>query len=759
MRAPFEVVNHSVARVDGRAKVTGKALYTGDLTLPRMCHAKVVRSTRAHALLLSIDAAEALAIPGVVAVLTGDDLAGLNRQRYGHAIADHPVVALEKVRYVGEPVAVVIAEDERTAQEAARLVRIEYQPLPAAMNVEEAIAEDAALIHSEPYSEGAFSGVTDQQVLAEERGLRNVAHRTTLGWGDPDAALASASHVVEETYDFPLGYAYAMEPYVAIADHRGDDLTVYSSAQHPYMVRHDLAQVFGLPLNAVRMIVGYVGGGFGSKSYTKIEPLTAACSWKVRRPVKLALSVEEAILTTRIAGARMRVRTGADAAGNIVARVATLYFDGGAYAENSPHGAHLSPRHIIAPYRIPNVRVDSYLVYTNTAPASSFRGFSSTQVTFAGESQMDELASLAGVDRIRFRERNLAGKGERPIPTLRELDCEMAGDLELAAEAIDWTATREHGVGHGVALMVLGAGAHPVSTSEVRVHADGSVTVMTGTTEMGQGSETVLAQIAAEELQVPLEMVRVQRTDTAMTPFERSTGASRSTTLQGRALINACADARDRVRRMAADAFKTSPDAVVDARGGVNVAGRRLAYGDVLRAYFGMEDCEAVGIGHVRRAGDLEKLPVFWEASVVGVKVRVDAETGRVALERLVTVADVGLAINPALVEGQDLGAAIQGMGAALFEELRYAGEELANGSLLQYRVPRFSDVPRELESILVERQDGVGPYGAKGGGEGAIAPMAPAIAGAIADATGRRIRSLPMTPERVWRALKDNPD
>jgi CO/xanthine dehydrogenase Mo-binding subunit len=756
------VVGTSVPRTDAVAKVTGQAVFTNDLAVAGVCHAAIVRSTRAHARLVAIDSSAAQRVPGVLAVVTGDDLFRLPEQRYGHAFRDHPVLAIDKVRYVGEPVAAIVAVDERTAQLAREHVRVTYQPLPYATDAAEAMKPDAAPIHEHDYPSGTFSGITDKSA-GPFADCANICHSKQLAWGDVEQGFRQATHVVEQTYEFPMAYAFAMEPYVAVADHRPDGLTVYSCAQHPFAVRRDLANLFDLPLSAVRMVVPYIGGGFGSKSYTKIEPLTAVLSWRVKRPVKLALTIDEAILTTRIASATVRLRTGADSEGRIVASEATIVTNGGAYAENSPHGAELSTRHIIAPYVIPNVRIDSALVYTNTAPASSFRGFSSTQVAFASESQMDELAALLGMDPVNFRMINAAHRDAEVIPSLRRLDGDVPSNIKFAHDEFrgkfrDAAVSEDErtSTGVGLGLMLLGAGAQPTSTSRVTVHADDSVTVATGTSEMGQGSETVLAQIAAEELGVPFAAVRVQRTDTALAPFDRSTGASRSTTLQGRALIAACDDVRARLHDMAAAVAPGG--SIEDARehGGIVIDDEFHSWGRLLHRYFEIGDCEAVGIGHVRRAGDLEQLPVFWESSIVMLRVVVDHETGEVRVLDLNAVADVGAAINPAMVEGQDMGAAVQGLGPALFEHLVYDGEELANGSPLLYRVPRFMDIPRRMSSSLIENGDGVGPYGAKGAGEGAISATAPAVAAAVADATGaERIRTLPLTPERVWRAIR----
>ena len=332
-------------------------------------------------------------------------------------------------------------------------------------------------------------------------------------------------------------------------------LTVYSSAQHPFMVRHDLAKVFGLPLNNVRVVVPFVGGGYGSKSYTKIEPLTAACSWKTGRPVKLQLSVEEAFLTTRGDDARVRIRTATDAQGKIVARQATIHLDTGAYAENSPMVCRKAANRIVGPYRIPNVKIDCLAIYTNTVPASSYRGLGAAQVTFPGESQIDELAQMLGQDPVDFRLKNLANSRESIHPGMRPIDADVPGDVREAARILQTHGPLAKGHQRAVCCSASDAGAHPVTLAMVQVYTDGSVSVLSGSTEIGQGSHTVLAQIAAEEMGVPLEKVRLVGSDTAVTLFERSTGASRTTTLMGRAVLESCREAIAQCKAMASELF------------------------------------------------------------------------------------------------------------------------------------------------------------------------------------------------------------
>ncbi|HVB56179.1 MAG TPA: xanthine dehydrogenase family protein molybdopterin-binding subunit [Candidatus Acidoferrales bacterium] len=750
-QSEFAVVNHSVPRADGLAKVTGSAIYASDMVLEHMAWAKVLRSPYAHARIVSMDASAARNQPGVVDVLTGDDLHSLNPY-YGHAVKDHPLLAIGKVRFVGEPVAAVIAEDDLSAQEALEHIAVEYEELSPILDVDTALAPGTLRIHDKDYTQGNFRGFDDQSINL----AGNICQKVHVEWGDVEKAFATAAHIVEGEFYFPMVYAYAMEPYVAIAEYDPKGrLTVYSSAQHPFMVRQDLADVFKLPLNSVRVIVPYVGGGYGSKSYTKIEPLVAACSWKSGRAVKLQLSVEEAFLTTRGDDARVRIRTAADANGQIVARQATIHLNTGAYAENSPMVSRKASNRIVGPYRIPNVKIDCLAVYTNTVPASSYRGLGAAQVTFPGESQIDELAEKLGCDPVKFRLQNLAHRGESINPVARAIDADVPGDVREAAQTLHMDSPLQPGHGRSVCCSASDAGAHPVTLAMVQVYGDGSVSVLSGSTEIGQGSHTVLAQIAAEEMGVPFENVRLIGSDTAITLFERSTGASRTTTLMGRAVMEACREAIVQCKTMAAELLNVPQENLIADRGGVRHGTVRMTWSEVIEKYFQMQGCSIIGRAYLRRAGDLQEVPVFWEIGVVGLEMALDEETGKISLDTLVTVGDVGLAIHPAMTESQDIGAATMGAGVALFEELIYDGQQLMNGTMLEYRVPRFSDMARNIHLKLAQNRDGVGPYGAKGGGEGSVNPMGPCLANALYQATGVRIRRLPLTPERVWQALQ----
>ncbi|QRP48656.1 xanthine dehydrogenase family protein molybdopterin-binding subunit [Amycolatopsis sp. FDAARGOS 1241] len=757
------VVGSSVKRRDLYEKVTGAAVYTVDVVSPGTLHAKVVRSDRAHALIDAVDREAALASPGVAAVVVAEDLAGLFA-RFGHIVADHCVLATGKARYYGEPVALVLGETPAAAADGAELVKVSYTELPAVLSAAEALADGAPLVHElrppstpdESFAAmAAGAGETGEGTPATD----NVAHEASLEWGDVTAAQEQASVVVASTARFPMLYAYAMEPYNAVASFENGRLHVTSSAQHPFMVRADLARIFGLPLTKVTVTAPYLGGGYGSKSYTKVEPLAAVGSWLTGRPVKVVLDVEGAIYTTRADSAEVSVRSGFTADGTLVFREFDIVLDSGAYADNSPLVLAKAVNRCFGPYRVPNLRVRGRSLYTNISPASSYRGFGTPQGAFAGELNLDRAAAELGIDPFALRRRNLAKPGEEIVRGKRGVDADLIADLAMLETSLREGERAESGYGVGVGCTASDAGAFPVSTAQVRIQTDGSVVVASGSTEMGQGSRSALAQIAAEELGVELGVVEVIQAGSAG-PYERTTGASRTTTLAGIAVQRACADALGKLRDMAAEVTGTNPGDWSAADGTMRSLDQTtLGYGEIISRWFGANAGEVTGVGLVRREGATAEMPPFWEIGMVGVGVSVDPDTGVVTVEQLATIADVGFAINPQAVEGQDLGAATQGLGGALYEELVYDGPQLLNPNIVEYRVPRIGDMPRRIDTMLAERHDGIGPYGAKGAGEGALNPMGSAVASAVARAVGRWPDRLPLTPERVWRLMNDLPE
>jgi len=722
-------VGQNIPRVDGVDKVTGKAKFTGDLVIPGMLFGKILRSPYPHARIASIDASEAEAFPGVSAVLTSADISDTDPYYNGR-----PIIAIQKARYVGEPVAAVAAEDEETAEEALSLIKVDYEELPSAVGLEAALRHGAPLIH--------------------ENSKNNICSHERVEKGNIEKGFAEAEEIFEDSFTFPMVYHYTMEPHSVIADFKEEGITVWSSSQHPFQVRGDLSRIFGVPLDRVRIVIPYLGGGFGSKSYTKIEPLVVALARRARRPVRICLSVSESMLTVRRHAVRVRLKTGVKRDGTLVAREAEIYLDTGGYADNGPAVAIRAATRVLGPYRIPHIRTDAYAVYTNAGSAGSFRAIGAPQTIFAGESQMDIIASSLGIDPAELRLKNLLKKGEELMSKLRAIDADIASTLKKLVSASQWKKrSRKKNAAVGLAIGATNAGGMPISVAMVRLLADGCVTVLAGSTEMGQGVRTVLSQIVAEELSLSLDSIRVGGADTTVTPYDSSTGSSRSTTLMGLAVQTAARDLKKQLIKIGARVFGVRRSQVRVEDGGLCCGESKLTYREALERRFGGPGGELIGRGDVGPEVT-GSLPVFWEIGMGSAELDVDRETGEISIRRYVSAADVGMAIHPAQCVGQEEGAAMMGIGHTMFEQMVYEGGQLVNPNLVDYRVPGFSDLPREFHSLLVENRDGPGPYGVRGMGEGGLVSVAPTIANALARGTGVRIFDLPLTPERVWRAL-----
>ncbi len=759
MSATGPAVGRSVERADGPLKLAGQAEFTGDIKLPGLLYAAILHSPLAHARIISVDTSVAEQADGVVAVLTSDDLADLDPY-YGHALRDRPVVALGKVRFTGEPVAVVAAETQAAAEAAIGLINVDYEELPIAASVSAALAGNAPLVHEKRARPGAAHGLGD---LPDADG--NICYSYSFRRGEVSRAFADAAVVIEGEYTFPAVYQYSMETHTTIAHWQGGELTLWSSCQHPFLVRQEIAVLFGLPLDRVRIIVPFLGGGFGGKSYTKMEPLTAAIARKAGRPVRVLNAVHESMITTRRHNMTARMRTAAAADGTLLGRECQAWMDTGAYADNGPRVTATAGDAAPGPYRWQALDVQAHCVYTNTSPSGSYRAFGAAHLQWIAESQLDEVARRLGIDRLDIRRRNLLRPGEEVRPGGKPLDADLIGDVEKAAANVGWheppirSAARKRR-GRGVSVGLLAAGAHPVSTATVRMGPDGSVTVLVGTTEMGQGARTVMAQIAAGVLHAPVDQVVMRGTDTRYTPYDRSTGASRSTTVAGLAVQRAAQDVLGSLLETAAAELEAPPPLLEPVEGGIkDQGGRTMTHAELVRARFGFDGGELLGHGRVQPeggTGSYAEGPVFWEVCVAGAEVEVDLETGVVTVLRTSTVADVGQAINPQLVTRQDEGATLQGLGNAMFEEMVFAPDGLLlNDTLLGYRIPAFRDLPAIMTCSIVENGDGPGPFGAKGCGEGALAAVPAAIVNALADA-GVPMNTLPLTPERVWRRIRE---
>ena len=685
----LHIVGSSPNRLDAREKVMGRTRYTTDLTLSAMVHAKVWRSPLPHARVDAIDASAALAASGVLAVLTAADLTNCDPY-YGTAYKDQPILAGERIRYAGEPVAVVIAETERQADAALPLLDVSLCEYPAVLDAAAALADGAPLLHDHIRPAGHFRDLSHVRHVANT----NICHHQTFSRGDIQAGFAEADEIFEDTYSVPPIYHYAMEPHAVLAKYEQDSVTVWTATQHPFPVRKELAEIFQLPLAAVQVIVPPVGGAYGSKCYTKIEPLAVACARRVQRAVRLALTVSEACHTVTRHGVTCRVKTGVRRDGIITARQFDIVLNTGAYADVGPRVATRASFVAPGPYRIPHVHTDCRVVYTNTVPAGAFRGYGIPQVTWAGESQIDRIAAQLGIDALELRQRNLLHAGEEFSPGDLPMDADLPEGLRQTAETVAWQTPSGPRRGKGIACAFKDGGIpHSVSTAVVRMHADGSATVFTGAIEHGQGSHTVLAQVAAETLGIPLEQVSLTSPDTSLTPYDQGTSASRTTTLVGRAVYEACRDARQQLLEMASGLLHI-PAADVSIRDGILIAGdERLTFAEAISQHFGLPGGEVIGKGEwqpSRASGSVGGSAVFWEIGMGGAEVEVDEETGAVNVLQYVSMADVGQAIHQQQCEAQDEGGAMQGLGSTLFEALIFEDGQLLNPNLIDYRIPAF---------------------------------------------------------------------
>ncbi|MPZ18280.1 MAG: molybdopterin-dependent oxidoreductase [Luteitalea sp.] len=740
------IVGQSVRRVGGVERVTGQQRYTADIRFEHELHVKLVHLDCARARIKAIDTAAAARVKGVHSVLTADDLPQ-PMPRYGPVEMDRPVLAVEETKFFGEPVAVVAAETLDAAEAAAGLVRVEYEPLPAVLTVTDALDPASPLVRD--------PALRPNDPLAHTNTLRE----WDFGWGDPGHAPTDC--IVENEYTFPMVTHFAIEPhaFLAVADH--DGVSIWSPTQHPFVLQRVVAAVLGWPLSKVRIVAPDPGGGFGGKGWPKFEPLVAFLALKTRRPVRLVLTLEETFQAARRTSAVVHARTGFDRGGRILFQDLTANFLLGAYADIGVRVVSKASYAGCGPYRTPHARVRARALLSHTTSSTAFRGFGTPQMSWATESQLNEAARQLGLDPLEIRLRNVAQKGEAFIPNDTPCDGDWAGALQLAADAIGWTTPLPKHRARGISLGLKSSSTASASFAQTRLHYDGSATILSGTSDMGQGARTIFAQIAAEELGIPIERISIVMGDTSTVPYDSSTSASRSSVFMGQAVQNACRDIKAQLRTMAAETFSLSEELISVEPGVVRVPDHVLPYAELLRRYFASTRGEVVGLGHKRsrfiEEHPLGGKPVFWELMCAAVEVEVDVETGMSGVHRLFLVSDIGKALNPMQVESQDEGAAIMGLGHTFMEQLLLDERgRIRNLGALDYRIPTIQDTPRHLESILIENGDGPGPFGAKGAGEGGILAIAAAVGAAVNEAAGVTIRDLPLTPERIWRAVRD---
>jgi CO/xanthine dehydrogenase Mo-binding subunit len=740
------LIGTSPNRVGGIGRVSGLQEYVADIRLPDVLEAKLVTIDCARARIISIDTSAAMQIPGVRLVMTAADLPD-PMPRFGPQQEDRPVIAVGETKYHGDPVAIVLAETTDAAAEAARLVHVEYEELPAIFTIAAALDPAAPLVQD--------PSLRPKDPLAST----NVLHEHHVGWGDVDAAHADL--VVENSYSFPIVTHFAMEPHSFMAAPDGDGIAIWSSIQHPNWLQKIISKLLGLPLSKVRVYAPDPGGGFGGKQHTKYEPLVAFAALKAGRPVRLILSLEESFQAARRASCEAHVRTGLNKDGRIVFQDIKADYLIGAYADIADRVVGKGSYPAAGPYNIPAVRILARSVLSHTVPSTAFRGFGNPQVNWAVESNLDEGARALGIDRLEIRLRNLARKGDAFIPFDTPSDGDWDQTVRRAAELIGWDKPLAPGHGRGIAVGIKSGPTTGLSYSTVRLMGDGSVVVFAGTSDMGQGARTVFSQIAAQELGAPLDWVTVIMGDTAIVPYDQQTSASRSTVLMGNSVLKACREVQSKLRAMAARVYGIDESKVVVEGGVVRLPDRTLTIREVLKPGLGRLGGELVGNGEARKEAEpdhpLGGAPAFFEFNCTAVEAEVDEGTGDVTIVKHVTVSDVGKSLNPLQVRMQDEGAAIQGLGHTLMEHYIFDEKgRIRNLGAIDYRIPTSMDLPLELHSETIENGDGPGPYGSKGMSEGALLCVASAVGAAVRDATGVVIRDLPLTPERVWRAVNE---
>jgi CO/xanthine dehydrogenase Mo-binding subunit len=743
----LRVVGRDIPRIEGRDKVTGTTRYAVDVQLPGMLWARILRSQVPHARLSRIDVTAARALPGVHAVITGHDI---GERRVGVAIRDMPVLARDRVCYAGEPIAAVAAESAEIAEQALASIEVVYDELPAVFDVQQALTTSAPIIHPERAS---YAGAPELPALPNLQGFNLIEK------GDVEQGFSDADLVFEHTFSTAACHQGYIEPHAVAAQlNPGGSLHIWSSCQSPYGLRDALARLLELPKESVVVESTAVGGSFGAKGSLGPEPIAYFLAKASGRPVKLVPSyAEELIAGNPRHPSLITIKTGVTREGLLVARSARIVMDGGAYGAYKPTPNLVLPStaRALGPYRIAHTRIESLFVYTNNAPGGVARAPAQPQVVFAGESQIDLVANELGIDPLEFRLRNIVQEGD-VWPHNAKFEGIMARQaLEMLGEKSGWSRPEPSGALRGRGLAVT---ERPVNSGAsglaVTIHDDGRVTALTGIADCGTGAHTILRQILAEELHLPLETIGIQIGGTDEAPYDAGMGGSKHTFSLTCSAVDASGQLMSRLREVAAQRLECAIDdlevagQVFQVRGtpALNVPVASIAAEAATRAG-GTLLAESAGPGPNDRAP---------QSCIVAyaVEVEVDPETGQVVPLKLTAVHDVGRAINPALLQAQIDGGTIQGLGMALMEDLgRHDGRALA-GNLGEYKLPVMGDIP-QLESVFVENAPGPGPYLAKAVGELSNVTVPAALANAVARACGARVMELPITAERVLAALR----
>lgn len=731
-------------RVDVRDKVTGQAPFTEDVaTPPGTLSCAILRSLYSHARIRSIDTEKAQRFPGVHAVVSREQLTAAHNM--GHR--SRPFIATEKVRFQGEPVAALAADTPAIAQQALDLIEVEYEELPAVFDVREAIKPDAPLIH-------------------EERGTNHVGDYK-FGWGDVDQGFRESDRVFEANYFFPTVFHYPLENIgICVAEARNDEIELFAPTQHPFTARREIAELFGIEPNKVRVRMPYVGGGFGSKELEGEHLIAVFLARATGRPVQFAPSAEDSFRTTCRHSIVWRAKTGVKSDGTLVAMDLELLVDKGAYGGaggSAVRAATLS----WGPYRFAHMRVIARSYNTNKVPSGAFRGVGRAQTTWGYESHYEMIARELGIDPLEFRLKNFYRRGEQVADGTSPFDSDMDDLLSRAVGAIGWDGRTERRAektrltksnlvkGKGLAT-TFRHGFSGTSETWVVVNADaaGIITVKQAGVEIGMGLYTMLTRVAAEALGIPDSQVRVTHPDTVH-PYYHGVGSSRSTVSLGCAAEQACEDLKHELQKLAARLIGGRVEDWRFLQGRLLHGERSFSIGEIVSA--GGSSYLVMGKGSYgtpRYNNPWQGVVPHWELSAAAAEVEVNTETGEVRLVQYANVADVGKAIHPLSCKCQLDGGAIMGFGNTFYEEMIYRDGQMLNGNPLQYRLPLLGDLPMEFKSIMVENGDGPGPHGSKGMGQTAISPIAPAVGNAIYEAVGVRITELPITAEKVLRGL-----
>jgi CO/xanthine dehydrogenase Mo-binding subunit len=741
-------VGRSVPRLESWLKVTGRAEYVHNLRLPGMLYGKIFRSTVAHGRIKRIDVAAAQGLAGVYRVITSREVRELIPEPYyGPAFHDQPVLAIDKVRYVGEPVAVVLASDPHVAEEALHLITAEYEELPAVYGEVEAMTSKA-IVHDVLRPAGTFP---DLKHLKDRRNT-NVALDFHLRRGDAGAAMKKAERVFEHRFTTQQVMHTPLEPLVSVAECTESSLTIHTASQSPSFVRIEIARLLGWPENRVRVRVPFLGGGFGAKLYIKLEALVSVLSLMTKKPVKISLTMEEQFFTITKHASTFRIKSGVSKDGRILARECEVWWNGGAYADIGPRVTQKSGFTAPGPYDIEHVAVDSYALYTNLPPAGALRGFGIPQLVWAYESHTDLMARELGIDPIEFRRRNLLREGRPQATGTVMKDAAIEKVLERISALLDWSKPFDRGTGtvkkgRGIAIGFKACVSPTTSLAAVNVNADGSCILYCSTADMGQGSDTAMAQIAGEVLHMAAESITVVHSDTDVTPYDMATLGSRSLFHMGNAVKLAAEDALRKLNELRTQ-LQLPADCPIP---------------DIFRKKYGMQAGNVAGAGSYIPAykspdanGLTDNATPFWMVGASGVELEVDTETGKVRITRLVNVADVGTPINPKIVETQISGAAIMQLGFTLHEKMEFDAQgQLRNASFAEYKIPGLLDLPATMVNEAVVAEQKTGPFGGKGVGESGTFGVSPAVANAIHDAVGVRLTALPLSAEAVFMAMQ----